>query len=432
MRLELAIFQIKDIIFSNRTGFSDGVLSVSKDELRQVVLQDSHFIDVDIEVARPGDRTRIINVLDVVEPRHKVSGPGTVYPGLLGPPVTVGQGRTHRLQGMALVATGEPAPGESIHWRDGIIDMWGTGAKYTPFSTTLNLVLRLKGKTTFSPGEEAELEMVDIIDGSVYAQAYNRAARQAGFRAADYLAAVTRTRQPDDLEVYELSPAEPDLPRVVYACQLHLNRWLYGEKLGWQPTLLHPNEMLDGAVFSSFMGPSNSRDTSYIYQNHPIIRELYRRHGTDLNFLGLMLWFYGRNAVVEKERTLSFGVKLLNMLKVNGVVMTWIGDGHSGVDVMMLCQKCENAGMKTVVLSPEMALTPDDPGFVHFVPEADAIVSTGNYEMPVDLPPADKVLGGTTLSVPPIDASGSLPLSLRYLYASTSPLGYARLTGVPY
>ena len=90
-------------------------------------------------------------------------------------------------------------------------------------------------------------------------------------------------------------------------------------------------------------------------------------------------------------------VKLLKMLDTRGVILTWVGEGHSGVDVMMLCQKCESAGIKTVMLNSEMALTPDDPGFVHLVSEADAIVSTGNYEMKVDLPPVDRVLQMTTL-----------------------------------
>ena len=78
------------------------------------------------------------------------------------------------------------------------------------------------------------------------------------------------------------------------------------------------------------------------------------------------------------------------MLDTRGVILTWVGEGHSGVVVMMLCQKCESAGIKTVMLNSEMALTPDDPGFVHLVSEADAIVSTGNYEMKVDLPPVDQ------------------------------------------
>ena len=432
MKLELATFEVKDIVFSHNAGFSNGVLYINKEELRQLVLRDSCFVDVELDVARPGEKIRIINILDVVEPRHKVSGPGTVFPGLIGPPITVGSGKNHRLKGMALITTGEPAPGEPVYCRDGIIDMWGIGAQYSPFSETINLVLQLKGKVDFSAEEQADLEMVDVLDGSEYSQRHNLAARAAGFRVADYLASVTKGLEPEETEAYELIRVDPSLPRVAYACMLHRNRWLYGERVGWQPTLLHPNEMMDGAVFSSFMGVSCSREASYIYQNHSVVQDMYRRHGVDVNFVGLLLWPYGRTAVVEKERILGFGVKLLKMLDTNGVVLTWVGEGHSGVDVMMLCQKCENAGIKTVMLNPEMALTPDDPGLVYCVPEADAIVSTGNYEMKVNLPPVDRVLGGTTLSDPELDASGSLPLSLRYIYASTSPLGYSRLAGVQY
>ncbi|MFQ5874493.1 MAG: glycine/sarcosine/betaine reductase component B subunit, partial [Dehalococcoidia bacterium] len=247
MRLDLATFPVRDVAVSDTTRLSDGVLYISKEELRRLVLQDSHFVDLDLEVARPGDKTRIINVLDVVEPRHKVTGPGMVFPGLLCPPLTVGQGRDHTLKGVALVTTGEPGPGEAVHWRDGVIDMWGPGARYSPFSRTVNIVVRLKGRAEFAPEEQPDLEMANAIDGSPYAQEYNRAARLAGFRVADYLASVTTGLEPDQVEVYELTPADSSLPRVVYACQMHRNRWLYGELMGWQPTLLHPNEMLDGA-----------------------------------------------------------------------------------------------------------------------------------------------------------------------------------------
>ena len=346
--------------------------------------------------------------------------------------MTVGQGRDNRLTSMALVTTGKPAPGEAIHWRDGIIDMWGVGAQYTPFSSNINLVLQIKGKTDFSSEEHANLEMIDVIDGSKYAQEYNRAARVAGFRVADYLASVTSGPEPEKIEAFELTPVDPSLPKIAYVYQLHRNRWLYGGLVGWQPTLLHPNEMMDGAIFSSFMGPAGSRDTSFVYQNHPIVRDLYRRHGVEINFLGLLIWLYGPMSVSDKERIGGYATKLLRMLSADGAVMTWAGDGQSGVDVMMMCQKFERAGIKTTVLSPEMALTPDDPGFVHYVQEADAIVSTGNYEMQVTLPPAKQVLGGRFLSVPELDACGSLYLPLRYLYASVSPLGYGRLAGTHY
>jgi hypothetical protein len=102
------------------------------------------------------------------------------------------------------------------------------------------------------------------------------------------------------------------------------------------------------------------------------------------------------------------------------------------MDIMMLCQKCEQVGIKTTLLVPEEAMTPDDTGFVYFVSEADAIVNTGNYEAKLTLPKPGKVVGGTRLSVPEVDASEALDVPLRYIYASTSPLGLAKLTGAQY
>ena len=255
MRLELARHPIRDIHLSDSTRLSGDVLHICTDDIRDIVTSSGPFVDVDVHVARPGDKTRIINVLDAVEPRHKASGPGTVFPGMVGPPVSVGTGLDHVLDGMAVVAVGEPAPGESVHWRDSVVDMWGEGAQYTPFSRTLNLVIHIKGKTDFNPEELRQQAHLDQIDGSDYARAYNFAARRAIFKVADFLASAARDSTPDSTEVLKLPPVSPDLPRVYYVCQLHRDRWLYAEKMGWQPTFVHPNELFDGAVFSSFMGP---------------------------------------------------------------------------------------------------------------------------------------------------------------------------------
>ena len=56
------------------------------------------------------------------------------------------------------------------------------------------------------------------------------------------------------METYELQPVDAALPRVVYIDQLHqqglmAQTFLYGKHVqGIEPTLLHPNEMLDGAL----------------------------------------------------------------------------------------------------------------------------------------------------------------------------------------
>jgi len=59
-----------------RTELRDHVAVIDPDELRALALQDSHFADVRVRVAKPGESVRIINALDVVEPRWKVAGPG--------------------------------------------------------------------------------------------------------------------------------------------------------------------------------------------------------------------------------------------------------------------------------------------------------------------------------------------------------------------
>ena len=112
-----------------------------REEVRRLVLVDSHFADVRVHLARPGEMVRIINAKDAVEPRWKVKGPGGVFPGFVSAPTTVGEGRTHRLGGVAVLEVAEPVPGEQTHFREQILDMSGPGAEFSPFAQTLNVAL---------------------------------------------------------------------------------------------------------------------------------------------------------------------------------------------------------------------------------------------------------------------------------------------------
>src|SRR5262247_3219199 len=111
MRLEMATHVVRDIRLADRTRLVDGVLEVDGAALRAKLMEDDAFADVALEVARPGDSTRIIHVMDVVEPRWKPE-PGSTFPTYTGPPTSVGEGRTHRLEGVAVVATGAAVAGE--------------------------------------------------------------------------------------------------------------------------------------------------------------------------------------------------------------------------------------------------------------------------------------------------------------------------------
>ena len=110
MRLELAHFPVKNLKFSKRTTYSNGVLEVNKDEMVALVLENKKVVAADVDVTFPGEQTRIVNVRDAVEPRVKVSGPGCMFPGIMGPVETVGEGRTHRLSGIAVIPSAQYQP----------------------------------------------------------------------------------------------------------------------------------------------------------------------------------------------------------------------------------------------------------------------------------------------------------------------------------
>ena len=93
MKLELGKIVIKDIQFADRTYVKDQVLYVNKEEVEKLVLEDDKLLECHLDIARPGDSTRITPVKDVIEPRVKVSG-GEIFPGVIGKVTpTVGEGK---------------------------------------------------------------------------------------------------------------------------------------------------------------------------------------------------------------------------------------------------------------------------------------------------------------------------------------------------
>src|SRR5208283_3754871 len=86
---------------------------------------------------------------------------------------------------------------------------------------------------------------------------YDDALRRAALRVADYLAGATRELTPPQMEVFGLDQETAGLPRIVWVHQVRaqgpmLQTHVYGHEFsGCLPTILHPNEMLDGAVVSS-------------------------------------------------------------------------------------------------------------------------------------------------------------------------------------
>lgn len=426
MRLEMASFRVTRAAFGETTALRNGVLTVDRAAVAAMALGDSNLTGVAVELAAPGESTRIIHVIDAIEPRYKPAG--STFPWFISPPDLVGSGVTHRLEGVAVVATGDiPGAADSQGLKEAIIDMSGPGAAYSPFSEMCNVVLQF----SFAPG--------------VHKPDATASCRKATMRVAKYLAEATRDLKPDSLVDYELGKVDPRLPRVVYIMptmsegELHTT-FLYGMSVTSTPALVHPNEVLDSALISADYWIACHRSPTHHYQNEPVIRALYRRHGKDLNFVGVIV---GRSLIpsaIEKHRQAVQIAKVAKMLDAQGAVITMSNGGHAYADQMLMCQHVERAGIATVLGVDEYSDTDgSDFPLVTYVPEATAIVSVGNQEQIIQMPAVSRVLGGERFLAGNDYEVGfqkrpdeAFPVGLRQLYASTCQLGYTTHRGRAY
>ncbi len=387
MKLEIATFPVKDAKFSRHTSYNNGVLEIDKEKLVALILRDKKVASVSLDVAFPGEQTRIVNVRDAVEPRIKVVGPGCVFPGILGPVETVGEGRTHRLSGVTVMSAAEYRPtilsgtGTQI---SAILDMWGEGASVTPFASTINVVLILK-----------------LIDGVSEWEAH-ATIQSAEFRVAHRLAETTRDKTPENVEVFELSKVDRSLPRVVYilSCNTrqapHSGVAYYGLPIQEAlPTFIHPNELLDGALTADARQGSGARMHTWGWMNQPVVLGLLREHGKRLNLLGVILERTGFVTQVSKQTAATATSQMARLLGADSAIMTRIGiSGNTFIEVMLTVQACVRKGVKTILMIPEWGGTEGtDLPLLFYVPEANAIVSTGSFEREIKLPVPAKIIG---------------------------------------
>jgi len=382
MRLELGRIYVKDIQFGSETKISNGLLTVNKDELAALIKEDERITDVKLDIARPGERVRIIPVKDVIEPRIKVGSRQKGFPGVTAGMHRVGLGRTNVLYGAAVVTIGD-----IVGMQEGIIDMFGEGAKWTPFSKTFNLVVDL----TPAPGLEPH--------------SHETAVRLAGLKASTYLAQCAEAMEAEEVIAYEMdNMAEnikkyPDLPKIVYAEMLisqgllH-DGFIYGvNSKEILPTLIHPNEELDGAVISGNCVAACDKITTYQHQNNSVIQDLYAKHGKELNFLGVIL-VPELTTLEGKFRSCEMTANLAKMLGADGVIVSEEGYGNPDSDLLIICKKLEQEGITTVLITDECS---GQDGFsqplADTTPEAKAVISAGNVSHLVKLDKADVILG---------------------------------------
>jgi glycine reductase len=389
MNLELANFPVKDVRFGKHTSYNNGILEIDKEELTALVSKDERIASVDLDLAFPNEQTRIVLVRDAVEPRVKVSGPGCVFPGILGPVETVGEGRTHRLSGVTVMPTAEyrltvtTGTGAASA---GLVDMWGPGALMTPFGSTINIALMLK-----------------LVD-DVTEQGAHAAIQLAEFRVANRLAETTRHLAPDDMEVFELFEVDPSLPRVIYILG-YLTAWedphpavaYYGlPVLESLPTFIHPNELFDGALTKDARKGWGNHPMTWNWMNNPVVVGLFREHGKRLNFLGVILQRTRFESELGKQVTAACASQMARLLRADGAILTRVSpSGNNLIEVMLTVQGCERKGVKTVFITPEYGGGDGtELPLVFYVPEATAMVATGSLEREITLPAPAKVIGG--------------------------------------
>ena len=415
MILEIGDFPVTAIRLGRRFAYRDGILEVDADAVVDLLLQDSRITEATLEVAYPRDNVRITGIRDIVEPRCKVGGAGDVFPGVLGPVAPVGDGRTHRLSGMTVIAAAEYEgtirAGTTVQ-RSAILDMIGVGAGLSRFSEYRHLVLSFRIKRGL-----AELEA-------------HAAIQLAECKVACRLAQTTRELSPQTIRSYELGGAENDLPRVmlIQGCitdpqHVHSGVGYYGLSLRESmATFLHPNEIFDGAVtVDTTRSGRGYYPTTWDWQNHPLVSGLYGAHGRELNFTGVILQRIRFETYHGKEVGALNAANLAKAFRADGVLLTWIGGGNAFVDVMNTIRACERNGIKTTLVTYEHGgKEGTESPLLYYVPEADSVVTTGTLDRPIELPAVEKVIGPyqeikmlSYPGVPSVPANGALSLEAR-------------------
>ena len=134
MKLQMNRVFIKDLAFGEKTKVENHTLFINKEEIVNELKKEPGVKDIDIDFAKPGEKKRIIPVKDVIEPRVKIEG-AKGFAGVTTDVAQLGSGVVNVLYGAAVVTIGD-----IVGFQEGVIDMWGEGAKWTPFSKTYNAV----------------------------------------------------------------------------------------------------------------------------------------------------------------------------------------------------------------------------------------------------------------------------------------------------
>ncbi|WP_302795131.1 glycine/sarcosine/betaine reductase component B subunit [Cloacibacillus evryensis] len=369
-RLQIDYIKVRDVKFGEKTSLDKGVLTVNKEDLLKEAASDLFGL-LDIQLVRPGENCRILGLHDVMQPRCKADHPEESYPGIWGKLAPAGEGRTVALKGVVV---------SDIYYAKCNVkyymDMGGPCAKYSNFSRHFHVCIDA------TPGE-------GVSDAS-YAEALKRASLSVNV----FLAKLAIGLEPDETEVFERKPvpAEKKLPKVAYlvthmASHDTWNFLYYGQSaLNFLPIVVQPTEILDGAMIWRYWEPN------YFLQNEVYIKELMKRHGKDLEFVGVV--FDNNVMKIDGKDTMSMISATLckDTLGADCVMLNKSGMGHCQLDSALAFNWCQKLGM-TAALNLS-AVSNYEPGDMLVIadPKVDAVINSGrNWDL--DHPKVDRLVG---------------------------------------
>ena len=386
MRLEIQSIDIHDVQPGSKTYAKNRVLYVNLKELEEILLKDGRIKSVDIHLVYPGDKVRMVNLMDVVQPRCKIDKIEADFPGFIGRLQLAGEGRTRSLRGVGVVVS-NPLTNRKY---SALLDMSGLAAEISRYAKMRHVHI--------APMRSEEIEERDFED----------AVKLAGLKAAVYLARGAEGHPVDETEVYELDipnlDRESKLPRVAYFYQLYSPQHdhigisdpcFYGTDVrNLTPTIIHPNEALDGGVVGAHT--VRSIDT-YTVQNHGVIKELYARHGKDLTFAGVVCGVASMEPVPRKRQAVMAASLVKNVLGAEGVILTKIHGGLPHVDLALVAEECEKLGVKTAIFTQPLISYGTLADTLLFNAEAVNLIITVGATMERIMIPlgAERFLGGT-------------------------------------
>jgi sarcosine reductase len=415
--LRKVVHEVRGLSLGDETRFEAGHLSVSA-EAAGALFESPALTSTRLSCAAPGDRTRIVKLLDAVEPRSKGPGGGGIFPGFLAPALPRGRGETHVLRGAAVIAAGYLPQAQ-----EALVDMTGPAAPLSPLGATHNLVVE------FEPEEGASWEAVE-------------AALRAGLlRLAAALGEAALEAAPDAVEELPAGPCGPvaaggrdGLPWVGTITNLQTQGafkdvFVYGRSFaGCLPTSIDPLELEDGAVVSGQYGHPGLKNPTYLHQNHPVVAALRARDGSDLHFGGVILCPEPVDQA-SKDLVSVHAARLAAALRWDAAIVTKEGGGNADADAALKMDALEDLGIVAVGIFAEMS-GPEGtaPPLVSPPLRASSMVSSGNYDERLALPEMQRALGGARLEVADAAATDALEVPTAVVYGSLSPLGWGKLT----